>query len=70
IINVMGILGITSIIETIHVSDKILKDMIWMLGITLIVLPMMIYNKRLTKRKGIFLILIYFYYIYTLFTAS
>lgn len=69
IINVMGILGITSIIETIHVSDEILKDMIWMLGITLIVLPMMVYNKRLTKRKGIFLILIYFYYIYTLFTA-
>ncbi|GAB4345108.1 MAG: calcium/sodium antiporter [Flammeovirgaceae bacterium] len=66
IFNVMAILGITSIIKTIHVSDEILKDMIWMLGITLIILPMMVYNRKLGKTHGVILLGIYVYYLYSL----
>jgi cation:H+ antiporter len=66
IFNVMAILGITSIIKTIHVSDDILKDMMWMLGVTLIILPMMVYNRKLGKTHGIILLGIYAYYLYSL----
>jgi len=66
IFNVLSILGITSIVQDIHVSDGIQGDMIWMLGITLVVLPMMIYKRRLGRIQGGVLLLIYGYYIYSI----
>jgi cation:H+ antiporter len=43
IFNILSILGITIIIKEIKVSDVILNtDMIWMLGVTLIILPLML----------------------------
>jgi len=66
IFNILSILGITSIITEIKVSDIILnKDMIWMLGVTLIILPMMLSKRRLARTDGIILLLIYIYYTYT-----
>ncbi len=66
IFNILSILGITSIITEIKVSDVILNtDMIWMLGITLIILPLMLSRRQLGRVDGIILLMIYIYYTYT-----
>lgn len=66
IFNILSILGITSIIKEIEVSDVILNtDIIWMLGITLIILPMMLSKRQIGRIEGIILLLIYIYYTYT-----
>ncbi|MTI22148.1 calcium/sodium antiporter [Fulvivirga sp. RKSG066] len=66
IFNVLSILGITSIIQNIHVSEEILEhDMVAMLGVTLIILPMMLYKRLMTRVSGIILLSIYVYYTYT-----
>ncbi|MFC2125594.1 calcium/sodium antiporter [Bacteroidota bacterium] len=66
IFNILSILGITSIIKEIKVSDVILnKDMMWMLGVTLIILPMMLSKRQLARTDGIILMIIYIYYTYT-----
>jgi len=65
IFNILSILGITSLIKEIHVNDQILNtDMLWMLGITLVILPMMLYDKILSRWEGIVLLLVYFIYTY------
>jgi cation:H+ antiporter len=66
IFNVLSILGITSIIQTIDVNSTIRNvDMLWMLGITLLVLPMMLLRNRLGRIDGVILLLIYIYYTYS-----
>lgn len=68
IFNVLSILGITSIIKDIKVSQAIIEyDMVWMIGVTLIVLPMMIFRKRIGRIQGALLLVLYFYYTYSLF---
>lgn len=63
IFNILSILGITSLIKEIHVNDQILNtDMLWMLGITLVLLPMMLYDKVLSRWEGIVLLVVYFIY--------
>ena len=69
IFNVLSILGITSIIKEIHVSDEIINhDMLPMLGITLIILPMMLYNRKIGRIEGGVLLFIYLFYTYTVVT--
>lgn len=66
IFNILSILGITSIITEIKVNDVILNtDMIWMLGITLIVLPLMLTKRQVGRVDGVILLMIYIYYTYT-----
>lgn len=66
IFNILSILGITSLIKSIDVNETILSvDMFWMLGITLIILPMMLIQRKLGKVEGIILLCIYVYYTYT-----
>ena len=66
IFNIFSILGITSIIKNILVSELIVsKDIMWMLAITLLVLPMMITSKLIARIEGFFLLVIYVYYIYS-----
>jgi len=66
IFNILSILGITSIIKEIEVSDVILNtDIIWMLGITLIILPMMLSKRQIGRVEGVILLFIYIYYTYT-----
>ncbi len=69
IFNVLSILGITSIIQEIKISDAIKGDMIWMLGITLVVLPMMIYQRKLSRFQGGLLLVLYAYYVYSILPA-
>ncbi len=66
IFNVLSILGITSIVTEIHVSSIIQHvDMLWMLGITLLILPLMLYQRKLARTEGVILLLIYVYYTYS-----
>lgn len=66
IFNILSILGITSLIKNIHVSEEIIQhDMVAMLGVTLIILPMMLYKRLMTRVSGIILLSIYVYYTYT-----
>lgn len=66
IFNILSILGITSIIKDIEVSPAIFKvDMVWMLAITFILLPMMIFQKDINRWEGGLLFTIYLVYTYT-----
>lgn len=66
IFNILSILGITSIIQPIEVSSVIVgEDMLWMLAITLIILPMMLIKKKITRVEGLLILIFYVYYIYT-----
>ena len=66
IFNILSILGITSVIKTIHVHDVILhKDIIWMLLITLMILPLMIIRREVGRVDGLILLTVYSVYIYT-----
>jgi len=66
IFNVLSILGITSIVKEIDVSEMIQNvDMLWMLGITLMILPLMLYKRKLARTEGVILLLIYVYYTYS-----
>ncbi|MCH8318721.1 MAG: calcium/sodium antiporter, partial [Bacteroidetes bacterium] len=64
IFNILSVLGITSIIKDIRVHEFILNEDMWMmLGITVLVLPMMMTKRRISRIEGVFLLLIYFSYI-------
>ena len=67
IFNIFSILGITSILTDIRVSAQIVHvDMIWMLGITLLLLPFMISSRTIERYEGGLLLLVYAVYIYFL----
>ncbi len=66
IFNILSILGITSVIASIRVNDVIIhSDMIWMLLITFLILPMMLYRRTIARLEGLILLGIYGYYIYS-----
>jgi cation:H+ antiporter len=66
IFNILSILGITSLIAEIEVSPVILNsDMIWMMGITLLIFPFMAINKIVDRYEGLILVGIYIYYTIT-----
>lgn len=68
IFNILSILGITSLIKSIEVSQIILTvDMLWMLGITFVILPMMISKKIMSRAEGGLLVASYVYYIISVF---
>lgn len=66
IFNILSILGITAIITPIHVHAVILnKDIIWMLMITLMILPLMIVRREVGRADGVVLLIVYGVYVYT-----
>ena len=68
IFNVFAVLGITSIITPISITDQRLltNDIFWMLGISFIILPLVFLTKRLrlSWREGLLLIMAYCIFIY------
>lgn len=65
IFNILSILGITSIVKNIAVNEQMLSnDIIWMLAVTLLVLPLMILKRQVGRIDGVILLVIYFVYIY------
>ncbi len=69
IFNILGILGVTSIIKTIHVNIEMNFDVIWMLALSFLLLLLMLpYGKSsLNRFKGILLFLSYILYIFIVF---
>lgn len=66
IFNILSILGITSLITDINIHSEILsKDIIWMLLITLMILPLMIMRREVGRIDGFILLIVYSVYIYT-----
>lgn len=70
IMNILSVLGFTSLVSPIKVSEEIAHfDIPWMLGISLLMLFLMLpaARGRITRWEGIFMIIIYLLYIYFLF---
>ncbi|MGB0934207.1 MAG: calcium/sodium antiporter [Lishizhenia sp.] len=64
IFNIFAVIGLTSIIHPIDVSQASVSwDMIWMLAIVLLLLPLMIIGKKFGRLKGFTLLLTYVLYI-------
>lgn len=65
IFNVLSILGITSIITPVTVSEVFIdSDMLWMLGITFIIFPFMFTGRNVARWEGGMLLMLYAFYIY------
>ncbi|MRT94643.1 calcium/sodium antiporter [Ancylomarina sp. 16SWW S1-10-2] len=71
IFNIFGVLGVTSVVKNIAVSDNSLNfDLIWLLAISFLLFLLMLPLKRakLHRWKGFFLILIYSAYVFFIFS--
>ena len=69
IFNIFSILGITSLVKEVHVNEVMLDvDMLWMLGITALIFPMMLINRKISRIEGGILLSIYCFYTYTVIT--
>lgn len=71
IFNILSILGFTSIVTDIQVSETIVsEDIYWMFGATVLLLPMMITRRRISKFEGVILLLFYAGYMYWLVASG
>ncbi len=67
IMNVLGIIGITALVQPIAVSEQFLRlDFLWMIGITLILFPIMKSKLNISRLEGGILVFIYLIYIYSI----
>lgn len=71
IFNILSILGFTSIVTDIEVSETIVnQDIYWMFAATILVLPMMYTRRRISKSEGFILLLFYAGYMYWLISSG
>jgi cation:H+ antiporter len=65
IFNLFAVLGITSVVKEIPVSTQVQnEDVFWLLGISFLIFPLMIYNNRINRISGLILVVAYIAYIY------
>ena len=65
IFNILGVLGITSLVKEIPVSLQVINiDIFWVIAISFLVLPLMIINYKINRIRGLILFLSYCLYIY------
>lgn len=65
IFNIFAILGITSIVHPLQISNSINQfDVYFLLGISILLLPLMLFGRKIGRLKGLFLMVYYFGYIY------
>ena len=67
IFNILGILGVTSLVRTIPIEESVLKfDIFWVLGISLLLFFLILppNGGRIDRWKGVVLLLLYALYIY------
>ena len=65
IFNLMAVLGITSLIKEIPISEQAFKnDVFWVLGISFLLFLLMVRKSRMTRLSGAILFSSYFLYIY------
>jgi len=70
IMNILSVLGFTSLVSPVSVSTEIVTfDIPWMLGVSVLLLLLMLpaARSRITRWEGSFMIIIYLLYIYFLF---
>ncbi|MCD4710284.1 MAG: calcium/sodium antiporter [Bacteroidales bacterium] len=70
IMNILSVLGFTSLVSPISVNEEIARfDIPWMLGVSLLLLLLMLpaARSRITRWEGSLMIIIYLLYIYLLF---
>jgi len=64
IFNIMAVIGITAMVKPINVDKAVIDyDMLWMLGISAMLLPLMLIGKKLGRFKGFMLFATYVIYI-------
>lgn len=67
IFNILAVLGITSIIHPVHVLQEVIdNDLIWMLGITLILLPLGLMGLKYNRIDGVIFLGVYSVFMYLL----
>lgn len=67
IFNVLCIIGVTSLIQPISVSDAFIqKDFFWMLGLTVLLLPAMRSKSGIIRWHGVILLVLYGVYVYSI----
>ena len=70
IFNILGILGITALATKLPVSPAMAgRDMIWMLGTAVLLLPIMRSGSRISRGEGVVLVGAYSAYLITLFVG-
>ena len=74
IFNIGSVLGLTSLIKTIPVTDPAIlsRDIFWMLAFAAVLIPMVFIPKRflINRRKGFILVLGYGFFIFLVFSSS
>ena len=64
IFNIFAVIGLTSMVKPIEVSQGAIDfDMIWMIGIAVLMLFVLLIGKRIGRIKGAILVLSYFAYV-------
>ena len=73
IFNIGSVLGLTSMIKTIPVTDShiLTRDIFWMLAFAAVLIPLTLLPKKyqISKIKGFFLVLVYGFFIVLIFTS-
>ena len=71
IFNILAVMGITAMVQPFAVMDAdfLTNDLIWMIGISLLLLPLMYIpnDQKFNRLNGIILLSLYIYFIYSLF---
>lgn len=67
IMNVLGIIGITALVQPIEVTEQFLsQDFIWMLVLTVILFPILRFRLNVSRWEGAFLVLFYAVYLFSI----
>jgi cation:H+ antiporter len=65
IFNIFAVLGITAMVKPIAVEESVMSfDMWWMIGISLLLIPVLYFGNKIGKIKGIVLVFSYVIYIF------
>jgi len=65
IFNILGVLGITSLVKEIPISKMVVhNDIYWLLATSFIIFPLMLHKHKIGRLKGFILLAFYFSYIY------
>lgn len=64
IFNILGVIGITAIVEPIHVAPVVMSsDIYWVLGIAAVLLPMFLISRKIGRAKSLVLLGAYVVYL-------
>ncbi len=67
IFNVFAVLGITGMVKPIDIEQSVMDfDMLWMIGISLLLIPILYLGDKISRVKGFLLFSCYIAYIFIL----